>query len=287
MPAAAKGPPVTDPAVLAARLNRTSRLSARLAGRAAFPLFVGAPPRTPVRPAEQPVLDRAAAGRLTVDGRNLAVYRWGDGERKVLLLHGFEGRAANLVAFAAGLSERGLAAVAFDSFGHGESEGDRATIVDVAGAAHAVAAEFGPFHAVIAHSFGGLCAYHAVRTGLSVRRMATIGAVCDFGFLPEWFGARLGLRGGIVADLRRRSEAYFRPETDIWERFSASHDAAGWTVPLLVVHDADDKEITVAQGRKIAAAYPRAEYLETRGLGHRRILRDAGVVGTVLDFVAG
>jgi pimeloyl-ACP methyl ester carboxylesterase len=277
---------MTDLAALREHLNRTAQSSPREAGRAAFPLFVGSPPRLPVRPAEQPVHEQATASRLVVDGKELAVYRWGDGERKVLLLHGFEGRASNLVAFAAGLRDRGLTAIAFDNFGHGESEGNQATIVDVAGAARAVAEEHGPFHGVVAHSFGGLCAYHAVRTGLSVRRMVTIGAVCDFDFLPAWFGERLGLDPSIVTDLRRRSEEFFLPETDIWERFSASYAPGDWTVPLLVIHDENDKEIAVAQGRKIAGAYPDAEYLETRGLGHRRILGDAGVVTAALEFVA-
>lgn len=277
---------MTTLTTLRRRLNATSYVSPRLAGRYAFPLFVRTGPRSPVRPAEQPVHERAVLDRLPVDGKKLAVYRWGDAERRVLLLHGFEGRASNLAAFAVGLQKVGMAAVAFDNFGHGESEGSRATIVDVAGAARAVTDAYGPFHAIIAHSFGGLCAYHVVRTGVRVNRMVTIGAVCDFGYLPEWFGLRLGLRPSVVGDLRRRSEVFFRPETDIWERFSATHAAAEWTTPLLVIHDENDKEIAVAQGRKIAAAYPQAKYLETTGLGHRRILGDVGVVTAALEFVA-
>jgi pimeloyl-ACP methyl ester carboxylesterase len=275
---------MTSPAAIRRRLNAASYVSSRLAGRYAFPLFVRTGPRAPVHPAEQPVHDLAVVDRLPVDGRDLAVYRWGDGERRVLLMHGFEGRASNLVAFAAGLRDLGMTAVAFDNFGHGDSQGDRATIVDVAGAVRAVAGEYGPFHAIVAHSFGGLCAYYAVRHGVEVERMVTIGAVCDFGYLPEWFSARLSLRPGITGDLRRRSEEFFRPETDIWERFSATYRAEQWKIPLLVIHDENDKEIAVAQGRKIAAGYQRAEYLETKGLGHRRILRDPGVVSAALEF---
>jgi pimeloyl-ACP methyl ester carboxylesterase len=275
---------MTTPAAIRRRLNATSYLSPRLAGRYAFPLFVRTGPRAPVRPAEQPVHDLAVVDRLPVDGRRLAVYRWGDSGRRVLLLHGFEGRASNLAAFVAGLHSLGMTAVAFDNFGHGDSEGHRATIVDVAGAVRAVTDEYGPFHAIVAHSFGGLCAYHAVRSGVEVQRMVTIGAVCDFSNLPEWFSARLGLRRGITNDLRRRSEEFFRPETDIWNRFSATYRADQWKIPLLVIHDENDKEVAVAQGRKIAAGYERAEYLETKGLGHRRILTDPAVVSTALKF---
>jgi len=284
-PTSPKGKLLTSPAAIRRRLNAISYLSPRLAGHYAFPLFVRTGPRAPVRPAEQPVHDLATVYRLSVDGRRLAVYRWGDSGRRVLLMHGFEGRASNMAAFAVGLHRLGMTAVAFDNFGHGDSEGTRATIVDVAGAVRAVTAEYGPFHGIVAHSFGGLCAYHAVRSGVDVQRMVTIGAVCDFGNLPEWFSGRLRLRPQITAELRRRSEEFFRPETDIWERFSATHRAEEWKVPLLVIHDENDKEIAVAQGRKIAAGYERAEYLETKGLGHRRILADQNVVSAAVEFV--
>lgn len=268
------------------QLNSIARESPRKAGEHAFPLFITTGPRLPVRPAEQPVHDQAHSETLTVDGKKLATYRWGDGDRHVLLIHGFDGRASNMAAFAAGLRELGATAVAFDLFGHGESEGDRATITDVAPAVRAVADIHGPFHAIVAHSFGALCAFHAVRGGVPAARLVSIAPVCDFGYLPEVFCARLGLDPTIAEDLRRRSEEFFRPETDIWERFSATSRAADLTVPLLVIHDENDKEIAVTQGRKLAAAYTQARYIETTGLGHRRILADDSVVSATLAFVA-
>ncbi|ATY12790.1 alpha/beta hydrolase [Amycolatopsis sp. AA4] len=267
-------------------LNAAAAVSPSLAGKLAFPLFVRTGARAKVRPPEQAVHDAADAERMRVDGKELAVYRWGDSDRRVLLMHGFDSRASSWAALVPGILELGMSAVAFDSFGHGDSEGDRSTIVDTASAARAVAAKYGPFRAVVAHSFGGLCAYHALRTGVPADRLVTIGAVCDFGYLPVLFTGRLGLGGKVADDLRRRSEQYFAPEEDIWNRFSATYraDEAKW--PLLVIHDDKDKEIHVSQGRKIAETYPRAEFLETSGLGHRRILGDGEVVARTLEFIA-
>ena len=53
-----------------------------------------------------------------------------------------------------------------------------------------------------------------------------------------------------------------------------------------MVHDQDDAEVRWAEGAAIAAAWPGAELLTTRGLGHRRILRDPAVVAHVTDFIA-
>jgi pimeloyl-ACP methyl ester carboxylesterase len=268
------------------RLNTVAIVSPRLAGRMAFPMFVRTGPRLPVRPAEQPVHDQAVTERLDVDGKQLAIYQWGRGEPKVLLMHGFDGRASNMAAFAVGVQQLDMTAVAFDTFGHGESEGNQSTIVDVEAAVRAIAGKYGPFHAIVAHSFGGLCAFQALRSGVTVDRMVVIASVCDFGYLPELFCGRLGLRPSIKADLRRRSEIFFHPAADIWERFSATHDAEELTTPLLVIHDENDKEVSVAQGRKIAGAYQQAQYIETQGLGHRRILGDADVLAAALEFLA-
>ncbi len=191
-----------------------------------------------------------------------------------------------MAALISGIRGLGMTAVAFDSFGHGASEGTQSTIIDTQSAVRAVAKQYGPFHAIVAHSFGTLCAFYAVHGGVEVERMVSIASVCDFGYLPGLFCARLGLRPKIEEDLRRRSELYFHPETDIWERFSAIYQAEKHTFPLLVIHDANDTEVAVTQSKKIASAHQQAEFVETKGLGHRRILADSGVVAATLAFIA-
>ena len=55
--------------------------------------------------------------------------------------------------------------------------------------------------------------------------------------------------------------------------------------PLLVVHDMNDAEVPIANGRVYAQA-PNARMLATDGLGHRRILRDLHVVDASVSFIA-
>ncbi|GAA4228968.1 alpha/beta hydrolase [Actinomadura meridiana] len=276
---------MTSPEEIRRDLNKLAAESPCAAGELAFALFTGTPPPLPVRPSERATHDRAAVDRVDVDGRSLAVYRWGDTGGRVLLLHGFEGRASNLSGFVDGIGDLGMSAVAFDFFGHGASEGDRATITDLVAALRVVDTEYGPFRAIVAHSFGALCAYEALRSGVRADRLVTIASICDFDYVPKVFCQKLGLDPRIEEDLIRRSEEFFS-EDYIWERFSATYRAAELTVPLLVIHDENDKEIAVEQGRKIAAVYGQAQYIETRGLGHRRILADADVITATLEFVA-
>jgi hypothetical protein len=58
-------------------------------------------------------------------------------------------------------------------------------------------------------------------------------------------------------------------------------------VPLLVVHDRDDREVPWHDGAAIAAAWPGAALFTTEGIGHRKVLRDSRVVARVVDFLTG
>lgn len=54
--------------------------------------------------------------------------------------------------------------------------------------------------------------------------------------------------------------------------------------PLLVVHDENDVDVPWQDGKTYAEAWPDSRLLTTRGLGHRRILREAEVLTPVAEF---
>ena len=57
--------------------------------------------------------------------------------------------------------------------------------------------------------------------------------------------------------------------------------------PLLIVHDHEDRELPLRDAHAIAAKWPDSRVLETRGLGHNRLLRDPIIVQQVVAFLAG
>jgi pimeloyl-ACP methyl ester carboxylesterase len=78
----------------------------------------------------------------------------------------------------------------------------------------------------------------------------------------------------------------FGDEPGVWPRLDAVYRPEQVGADILLVHDADDDVSAPGQSRVIAAAYgERARLVETRGLGHRRILGDPEVIALAVEFV--
>lgn len=244
-------------------------------------LHVFTSPRRHERPEREHEL--AASGEtLRLDGGRLAAHRFGEG-RPVVLMHGWEGRGLQLGAFVAPLVDRGFSVIAPDAPGHGDSEGARATLRDFADTLHAVQERVGPFAGLVAHSFGGAAATLAMTEGLRADAAVFVGSPSSMTARVREFLGLVGLPDALAPLLEDRvGEVVGRHPRDVEVRTLG----AEIETPLLVVHDEEDREVSFACAADYAEAFADARLLATRGLGHRRILRDPVVVERAAAFVA-
>ncbi|WP_030245236.1 alpha/beta fold hydrolase [Streptomyces sp. NRRL S-350] len=279
-----------DPAQALIRtvLDPTARVAPAVAGRIAYELFMHPMRRSRVRPAERDVHRRAVTERLAVNGKRVVGYRWGSGERPVLLLHGWRSRASRYAPLVPRLQALGLSAVSFDAPGHGDSGGRTTSVLEVGELALRLQERYGPFEAVIAHSFGVCAAFGALADGLRAGRLAAVAGVSRVGFFPAAFGAGLGLDEAVERALRDRIEReLFGGDAGGWERYDAARRVAEVDLPVLVVHDEDDDVVPLGQAHRLRKAYgERLDLVVTRGLGHRRIVAEPAVVDQVIGFLS-
>jgi pimeloyl-ACP methyl ester carboxylesterase len=227
-----------------------------------------------------------ATGRrkdLLCQGRRIATWRWGSGPR-IVLLHGWGGRAGQLGAFVAPLVKSGYEVVALDAPGHGQSGGRLTSMVDFAAALRVLEAETGGFRGIVAHSLGAAATSFALTRGLRVERAVFIGPPAGPADWTRLFAERLTVPASVMDLMRDRAE---RRLGVLWTDLDVIAMAPRQRIPLLVVHDDGDREVPVGDGRAIAAAWPGATFLGTTGLGHRRILRDERILETTVDFLTG
>jgi pimeloyl-ACP methyl ester carboxylesterase len=239
------------------------------------------PPRHRASESERAVLDKGQRTALSLDGRPLAIWRWGKGPA-VLLVHGWGSRGSRLVSFIAPLTEAGYSVVAFDAPGHGASAGRLSSLPQFIAAIQTVAREVGPVEAIVAHSMGGAATTLAMARGLRASRAVFLAPAADPAGYSERFAATVGLSPDVLARMRRSIEHRFGEK---WEDFDVLSAARTMTAPLLVFHDRDDPDVSWTDGAAIASAWPGAQLVSTTGLGHRRIVHDPEVVSRAVAFL--
>lgn len=259
-----------------------SALAPGLAARLAERLFL-TPPSHRRPAAEIALLEQARARPLFVGGRRVEMWQWGRGP-VVLLVHGWGGRGAQLGAFVEPLVARGFSVVTFDAPGHGAADAGLVTIPEMTAALRAVAATQRPLAGLVAHSVGATAATRALYEGLDAGAVVFVAPAAELVGPATWFARALGLSPRVGALMRERVEQRVGKP---WSAFDVTALAPALTAPLLVVHDRGDGEVPWQHGRLVARSWGGpSEMLETDGLGHRRILRDARVVEAAVGFVA-
>ncbi|WP_430869660.1 alpha/beta fold hydrolase [Cupriavidus basilensis] len=220
--------------------------------------------------------------------RRVRVYRWGSSGPAVLLAHGWGGHAAQWQPLVAPLLAAGMRVVAFDALSHGASDAgargaDQTSVVEMSRALLATAWHAGPIHAVVSHSLGSAALALAIREGLHLQAAVMIAPPADMHRAAAALAWRLGIGPAILARMQRSSERWLGMP---WSALNVP--ALGRIRPVpptLVVHDRQDHEVCWENGAAIVGAWPGAKLMTTEGLGHRRVLRDAGVIASTVDFL--
>lgn len=251
-----------------------------LAARLARTLYFR-PNRLSARQAEREVLGKGTRFVVEDDGVQVVGRSWGRGP-VIALVHGWSGHLGQLTPFVEPLVERGYQVVGFDWPGHGDSHGDVSSLLHAARVLKALQQLFGPFHAVIAHSFGAAATVYATSTGLQVGRLALHAPVARLDRYIDAYSSALGLSAQRRADFISSCEAWLKQPFSSFEPLEAARKVKA---PTLVLHSADDREVALEDGAQLSGALE-GTLLTKEGLGHRKLLRDPECVAETVAFLS-
>ncbi|WP_168625683.1 alpha/beta hydrolase [Cryobacterium sp. BB307] len=266
-------------------LNEVGRFSPTLAARIAFPLFMRVGPRLPVRADAAATHEAAVRDTITVNGKRVTTYQWGQGTETVLLVHGWRGRAAQFARLVRELRASGFTVVSFDAPANGASGGRRTSILDYLDAIEQLQRKHGSFHTVVGHSMGTLATLVAIHRGLTVGRLVGISGVAEADNLYDGFRRALRLRPEIAATLPELFRSRVVRDDSGVELFSSVRTPLTADIRMLLIHDRGDRMVPVEQSQRLAAAHPSAQLIVTEGLGHNRILAADQTLDAVMEFV--
>jgi pimeloyl-ACP methyl ester carboxylesterase len=238
------------------------------------------PPRHRRTRGERRILSRGVFRTVDSGGCRLATWRWGEGPA-VLLVHGWGGHAGRLSRFVAPLVAAGFSVVAFDAPGHGDSRARLCSFQDFIGAVRAVAEDSGPLAGFIGHSLGAAAGILALRRGVRAGAAVLLAPPANPEELAGKFASICGMPGPVRDSMKLRLVSRHGVA---WENLRLFEPAPEDPAPLLIFHDHGDHKVPARNARLLAASWPGASLVLTRGLGHHKILRSPDVVEGAVQF---
>jgi len=207
---------------------------------------------------------------------------FGDGP-PAMLLHGWGGSANDMLPLAAAFARAGWRSVVFDMPGHGRSPGRESSLVEFLRAMRLVAGALGRPELIVGHSFGGAAAVFGItELGLPARASVLFSPAPGPAYYVDRFIRAVGLPAertdGMV---RQLVERVGRP----MESLDAVVAARSADVPALIVHDPRDREVSFEFAERMRDAWRGSRLVPAPSLGHKRILGDARMIETAVDFV--
>lgn len=181
---------------------------------------------------------------------------------------------------------QGYSVIAFDAPAHGASPGRRSDMIEYVSTISLHNEKYGPFDAVIGHSFGAGNLLWAMQDyHLRTNKIVLIGCFAHGQWVIDAFGEALRLPKHIVERMRTSLENKYQGELQ-WNRLSMLEILQSVSVTLLLVHDHDDKVIPFEHAARLHdVSRGNSELFSTKGLGHKRLLRDREVVRKVVEFI--
>lgn len=207
-------------------------------------------------------------------------YIWKGNEDTILLIHGWESNASRWKKLLSHLKKTGKTIIAIDGPAHGKSSGKEFNVPTYAEFIDVVVQKYNPKIA-IGHSIGGnAIAYFQAHYNHNFEKIVLLGAPSDFKIILDNYIKMLSLNKRVHQSLIDYTKKRFNLTID---DFSASKFLKNSTIEGIVAHDIQDTVVLFEEGKKISKAWEKAQFIETRGLGHS--MHDAYLYQTIVDFV--
>jgi hypothetical protein len=249
-------------------------------------------PKMPVRLQQQQLLNEATPFTLEVDDPHFAKsnlkfngFIWGEGERSVLITHGWGSKAADFAELITALrSLPDTQIIAFDAPGNGSSEGELSNLILFAKAATAVIKTYGTPNVMIGHSLGAMANAVAIKNaGIKPELLISITPLIN---LKENFIATLS-----AADVTPEVQTKFFADFEQLFEMKASDFIMDKVYPTELIHrhwlafDPEDKVAPFGYLRAFLNLHPEIETKAYENRGHERIIKDESVIADIINLI--
>lgn len=238
------------------------------------------------KPHESQIVEKATKGVFNFNGTDIKTYKWGTGKKKALVIHGWEGKAANFGGIIEVLLKDDFTIEGFDGPGHGLSPKVSITMFDYC----QLVLEFmqnNHYDLVITHSFGSVALVYSLNQNpkLEIEKLFMITTPDSFEERVDHVVQMVGLSGktkdGILNLVKKTTG--FESDDLVLSKVCPSINNVG---KVQIIQGKQDRIIGIDQARKVAANWDKASIIELEKAGHYKILWDERTYQALQQFLA-
>lgn len=262
-------------------LETLAVISPSLAARKGFQLFCR-PFRVRTNPKQIAFFNSSNKFTLHHEGYNIQGYRWGNGPKKILFLHGWQSHSYRWKPYIEALPKDEYTLYSLDAPGHGLSSGNFLTVPLYSTLIEKFLRQHQDIHTVVAHSLGGFSLLYTFyrEPSLPVDRIILLAPPGEASDFISVFQKTLRISNRTVQLVIRHFAERYQVAPDF---FSAMKFAPALKVKGLIIHDEEDMEAPYRYAVPLNKHWPLSKLVTTKGLGHN--LKSQLVVKEVVDFI--
>ncbi len=197
------------------------------------------------------------------------------------MIHGWSGRASQFHKIAEHLHAHGYHIFSIEAPEHGELLGASTHMLNFVDAVEETALRFGQIDLAIGHSLGGMALFNVLGRNQWFEKMVIIGSPANIPNVVGDFCEKIELDDKVAKGIIRYIENRFNLKA---EEASSDYLCQLYRPEGLIIHDVYDQDVPVENARIMHQKWRGSRYLETEGLGHRKVLRDQKVLDAIYDF---
>lgn len=261
-------------------LRLVNSISPRLGGKHAFLLFCYPFPLK-FKKYQSDFLKTSHFSFLDFEGKRIAQYRWGSGEKVILCLHGWQSNSFRWKKYVEVLDKKKYTMICLDAPAHGRSDG---VLFNVPMYARLIQQflEQNKVDSILSHSLGAFSTMYLLSNYplLSPPKVIALGTPSYADSFIDEFIRVLNLSSKARRNLVTYFTNYSGLKTNDFDSklFAKNQKSFG-----LIVHDINDKEAPFEYAKEMAKIWPKSRFFGTEGFGHK--LRDDSVVQEVIKFI--
>ncbi|WP_310554489.1 alpha/beta hydrolase [Flavobacterium sp.] len=212
------------------------------------------------------ILQQATLENIKYKEHEFQTYTWLGNQNKILLVHGWESNAARWEKLLHILKKSNSTIIAIDGPAHGLSSGTEFNVPTYAEFINEICKIHSP-KIIIGHSMGGVaCSFYQHHYPQNhLEKMILLGSPSDFNVLMQNFANTLGLNFRVCQLIKDHIKKRFSINTD---EFNSQKFLKNTTITGIIAHDINDNVVAFSEAQKLAATWQKAQFIETKDLGH-------------------